>query len=114
VIIIIRLFTLSLGDIQIMFLGIGNFQYRLVFNLTLGGQRIQRSSIQGTGTGVSLILRCRAVKYKHESSRIKSGLELRRFDQLREDVAEVLSLRQLTTSTKSIQDNVLYLIDQKA
>jgi hypothetical protein len=60
---------------------------------------------------VSLILRCPAVKSKNDSGRIKSGLELRRSNQLREDVAEVVSVGQLTTSTKSIQDSILYLID---
>jgi hypothetical protein len=41
---------------------------------------------------VSLILRCPAVKSKNDSGRIKSGLELRRSNQLREDVAEVVSV----------------------
>jgi hypothetical protein len=55
---------------------------------------------------VSLILRCGAVETKHKSGRSKSILELRRLDQPREDVIEVVSIRQLTTSMKPVQHSV--------
>jgi hypothetical protein len=64
-------------------------------------------------TSVSHILRCRAVKSKHKSGRVKCGLELRRSDQLHEDMVEKVSVGQLTTSTESIQDGVFYLTYEK-
>jgi hypothetical protein len=44
-----------------------------------------------------------------EARGLKIPLELRWLDQLREDVAEIVSIRQLTLGTKSIQYHVLYL-----
>jgi hypothetical protein len=44
-----------------------------------------------------------------EARGLKSALELRWLDQLHEDVAEIMSIRQLTSGTKTIQYRVLDL-----
>jgi hypothetical protein len=53
------------------------------------------------------------VESKQKSGRVKSGLEMRRSNQLHKDMTEVVSIWQLTTSTKSIQDIVLHLTYKK-
>lgn len=52
-------------------------------------------------------------KTKRESGGVKSCLELRGSDQLREDVVEVVHVGQLTSSTNPIQQCVLNLTDQE-
>jgi hypothetical protein len=49
------------------------------------------------------------VNSKQEPGVVKRSLELRRTDQLREDVIKVMSIWQLTLSSKTIQHSVLYL-----
>jgi hypothetical protein len=44
-----------------------------------------------------------------EARGLKSALELRWLDQLREDVAKIMSIRQLSPGTKTIQYHVLDL-----
>jgi hypothetical protein len=62
---------------------------------------------------VSRILRYRAVEAKHKSGGVKCGLELKGPDQLCEDMVEVVSVGQLTLSTKTNQHCILNLTDQK-
>jgi hypothetical protein len=65
---------------------------------------------------VSHWIRCRhwalrgwTVGAKVEARGLKSALELRRLDQLREDVAEIMCIGQLSLGTKTIQYCVLDL-----
>jgi hypothetical protein len=53
------------------------------------------------------------VNSKQEPGVVKRSLELRRTDQLREDVIKVMSIWQLTLSLKTIQHSVLYLTNQE-
>jgi hypothetical protein len=53
------------------------------------------------------------VESELKSRGIKGGLELKRTDQLREDVIEVVCIGQLTSISQSIQHCVLNLTDQE-
>jgi hypothetical protein len=58
-------------------------------------------------------LRCRTVGSKNEAWGLKCALKPRRLNQLRKDVAQVVSIGQLPTSTNPIQNGVLDLTNQE-
>jgi hypothetical protein len=84
------LFTPSLGD----------FQYPLLECLSLD----QVSTLDPQGW---------TIRAKEEARGLKGALKMWWLDQLSEDVAEIVSIGQLSPGTKTIQYGVLYLTNQE-
>jgi hypothetical protein len=69
--------------------------------------------IYNTGASTELCPQELGDRSRTEVESLEGGLELKRTDQLRKDVIEVVSVLQLMASMETIQNRILNLTDQK-